>query len=206
VLVGAPYPRPHKRAAPRGPMKVTEGGKTYNVVIVGSPNVNPGYKLVHNDSYPQIAQDYQRMFDVMKGLALRYFPGGPRRLFRVGKRNTRTWKREEGGLKAAPTIQRGTMLALRTRFIDPDGYKKFVAEKEQEFHAELAKPNQRRQIIRGGLLRRSWFQLWTVDCRLSTAFISGSRLGRSRPAFVAGIFVEAVPDLPGHFFLPPRHS
>src|SRR5580692_3846763 len=39
---------------------VKEGGKSYNVVIVGSPNVNAGYKLVNNELYPQIAYDYQR--------------------------------------------------------------------------------------------------------------------------------------------------
>jgi metallo-beta-lactamase class B len=41
-------------------MKVNEGRKSYNVVIVGSPNVNLGYKLVGNALYPQIAQDYER--------------------------------------------------------------------------------------------------------------------------------------------------
>ena len=40
-------------------MKTQEGGKTYNVVVVGSPNVNEGYKLVQNAAYPQIAQDYR---------------------------------------------------------------------------------------------------------------------------------------------------
>src|SRR6267378_8239068 len=47
----------HTKGCTTWTMKVTEGGKTYNVVIVGSPNVNPGYKLIHNQSYPQIAQD-----------------------------------------------------------------------------------------------------------------------------------------------------
>ena len=38
----------HTKGCTTWTMKVTEGGKTYNVVIVGSPNVNPGYKLVNN--------------------------------------------------------------------------------------------------------------------------------------------------------------
>ena len=45
-----------------------EGGKTLHVVIVGSPNVNPGYKLVRNSAYPQIAEDYRHGFRVLKGL------------------------------------------------------------------------------------------------------------------------------------------
>ncbi len=53
----------------------TDGGKTYDVVIVGSPNVNPGYKLVNNAAYPQIAQDYEQMFRVLKSLPCDVFLG-----------------------------------------------------------------------------------------------------------------------------------
>ena len=49
----------HTKGCTTWTMKVTEHGKTYNVVIVGSPNVNPGYKLVDNAAYPQIARDYE---------------------------------------------------------------------------------------------------------------------------------------------------
>src|SRR4051812_26919562 len=45
-----------------------EGGRTLHVVIVGSPNVNPGYKLVGNTAYPQIADDYRHEFQVLKSL------------------------------------------------------------------------------------------------------------------------------------------
>ncbi|HXJ14755.1 MAG TPA: subclass B3 metallo-beta-lactamase, partial [Candidatus Limnocylindrales bacterium] len=65
----------HTKGCTTWTMRVTEGGKSYNVVIVGSPNVNPGYKLVHNESYPQIAQDYQRTMDVMKALPCDIFLG-----------------------------------------------------------------------------------------------------------------------------------
>ncbi len=44
----------HTKGCTTWTMKVTDGGKTYNVAIVGSPNVNPGYKLVNN---PQIPND-----------------------------------------------------------------------------------------------------------------------------------------------------
>jgi metallo-beta-lactamase class B len=56
-------------------MQVTEGGKTYEVVIIGSPNVNPSYKLVNNTSYPQIAEDYERMWRVLKSLPCDIFLG-----------------------------------------------------------------------------------------------------------------------------------
>src|SRR5436305_9690520 len=49
----------HTKGCTTWTMKVAENGKTYNVVIIGSPNVNPGYKLVDNSTYPQIAADYE---------------------------------------------------------------------------------------------------------------------------------------------------
>ncbi len=51
----------HTKGCTTWTMKVNEGGKSYGVVIVGSPNVNPGYKLVGNAPYPQITQDYERV-------------------------------------------------------------------------------------------------------------------------------------------------
>ena len=51
------------------------GGKTYNVVIIGSPNVNPGYRLVNNAAYPQIAEDYEKTFRVLKSLPCDIFLG-----------------------------------------------------------------------------------------------------------------------------------
>jgi glyoxylase-like metal-dependent hydrolase (beta-lactamase superfamily II) len=47
----------HTKGTTTWTMKVSDGGKIREVVIVGSPNVNPGYKLVHNAAYPNIAQD-----------------------------------------------------------------------------------------------------------------------------------------------------
>jgi metallo-beta-lactamase class B len=102
-------------------MQVTEAGKTYNVVIVGSPNVNPGYQLVHNKSYPQIAEAYQRMFDVLKALPCDIFLGAHGSYFGLEEKY--------------PHLKAGAP----NPFIDPAGYKNFVAAKEQEFHAELAK-------------------------------------------------------------------
>ena len=52
----------HTKGCTTWTMKVVEGGKSYNVVIVGSPNVNTGYKLVGNSLYPQIVEDYERTF------------------------------------------------------------------------------------------------------------------------------------------------
>jgi metallo-beta-lactamase class B len=111
----------HTKGCTTWTMKVTEAGKTYNVVIVGSPNVNPGYKLVHNDTYPQIAQDYERMWQVLKSLPCDIFLGAHGAYFGLEEKYPLM---KDGG--ANP-------------FVDPSGYKAFLAEKEQDFHTELAK-------------------------------------------------------------------
>jgi metallo-beta-lactamase class B len=101
-------------------LKVADGGKTYDVVIVGSPNVNAGYKLVNNSGYPQIAQDYQTMFAVLKSLHCDVFLGAHGDYYDMEDKYARI---NQGG--ANP-------------FIDPEGYRKFVAEKEAAFRTELA--------------------------------------------------------------------
>ena len=111
----------HTKGCTTWTMKVTDGGKTYNVVIVGSPNVNPGYKLVANPAYPQIAEDYERMWRVLKSLPCDIFLGAHGSYF--GLEEKYPLRKEDG---ANP-------------FVDPDGYKRFITQKEQDFRAELAR-------------------------------------------------------------------
>ncbi len=111
----------HTKGCTTWTMKVSDGGKTYDAVIVGSPNVNPGYKLVNNPMYPQIADDYARMFRVLKSLPCDLFLGAHGSYFDMEAKYARM---AAGG---------GNPL------IDPDGYTAFVTKKEQEFRAELAK-------------------------------------------------------------------
>ena len=118
----------HTKGCTTWTMKVTEGGKTYNVVIIGSPNVNPGYKLIHNNSYPQIAEDYVRMWTVLKSLPCDIFLGAHGSYFGLEEKYPRL---KDGG--ANP-------------FVDPGGYKKYIGEKEQDFNTELAKQTLSAQI------------------------------------------------------------
>jgi len=111
----------HTKGCTTWTMKVRDGGKTYDVVIVGSPNVNPGYKLVNNALYPQIASDYEKMFRVLKALPCDVFLGAHGNYYGMEAKYARL---AEGG--ANP-------------FIDPQGYRAYVDEREQTFRAELAK-------------------------------------------------------------------
>lgn len=98
-----------------------ENGRTLHVVIVGSPNVNPGYKLVHNKTYPQIATDYQHQFAVLKNLPCDIFLGAHGLYFDMLAK----YDRFRNGDKNV--------------FIDPAGYKAYIADREQAFEAELKK-------------------------------------------------------------------
>jgi metallo-beta-lactamase class B len=110
----------HTKGCTTWTMKVTERGNTYHVVIVGSPNVNPGYKLVDNTAYPQIAEDYERMWRILKSLPCDIFLGAHGSYF---------------GLKEKYRL----MKEGANPFVDPEGYKHFIAQKERDFHTELAK-------------------------------------------------------------------
>jgi metallo-beta-lactamase class B len=105
-------------------MKVQDGGRTLDVVIVGSPNVNPGYILVGNKNYPQIAEDYVKTFAVLKSLPCDVFLGAHGAYF---------------GLKAKYEKRKP---GAANPFIDPDGYKAYVAEREDTFRKEWARQRQ----------------------------------------------------------------
>jgi metallo-beta-lactamase class B len=111
----------HTRGCTTWSLKVREGDKTYDVVIVGSPNVNPGYKLVNNERYPEIADDYARGFRLLKSLACDVFLGAHGSYYGMEAKYA---KLTAGG--ANP-------------YIDSDGYKNYVAEREQAFLSELQK-------------------------------------------------------------------
>ncbi len=94
-------------------------GRTMQVVIVGSPNVNPGYRLVGNKAYPQIASDYRRGFQVLRGLRCEIFLGAHGSYFGMVDK----YARRKAGDKDA--------------FVDPAGYRAYVADREQAFDADL---------------------------------------------------------------------
>ena len=102
----------HTKGCTTWTMQVDDGGRKLNAVIIGSPNVNPGYILVGNKSYPQIADDYVKTFKVLNSLPADLFLGAHGAYFGM--------KAKYEKLKAgAPNP-----------FIDPAGYKAYVSERE----------------------------------------------------------------------------
>jgi metallo-beta-lactamase class B len=108
----------HTKGCTTWTMQVRDGTRTLNVVIVGSPNVNPGYILVGNKNYPQIAEDYVKTFGVLKSLPCDVFLGAHGGYF---------------GLKAKYEKMRA---GAANPFIDPEGYKAYVAERDDTFRKE----------------------------------------------------------------------
>jgi metallo-beta-lactamase class B len=120
VLVAHKTPG-HTKGCTTWTMKVSEKGKIYNVVIVGSWNVNPGYRLVGNTAYPGIAADYEKTFRILNSLPCDIFLGAHGGYFDLVQKYDR--------------MQKGDALA----FVDPAGYKAAVAQKENDFRKELAR-------------------------------------------------------------------
>jgi metallo-beta-lactamase class B len=113
----------HTKGCTTWMMKVEEAGKVYDVVIIGSPNVNEGYKLVGNSSYPEIASDYERSFRVLKSLPVDIFLGAHGSYFDL---QTKYARLKEGALPVNP-------------FIDPAGYRSYIFDRERAFRTELAR-------------------------------------------------------------------
>jgi metallo-beta-lactamase class B len=111
----------HTKGCTTWTMKANEDGKSYNVVILGSIGVNPGYVLVGNKDYPQIADDYVKGFKVLRSLPCDVFLASHARFYDL---QTKYAKLEKGG---GPNP-----------FIDPVGYKAHLDLQEKNFKEKLA--------------------------------------------------------------------
>jgi metallo-beta-lactamase class B len=111
----------HTKGCTTWTLQVKDGGMTLNAVIVGSPNVNPGYLLVGNKKYPGIVQDYEKTFQVLKSLPADLFLGAHGDYYGMDAKYA---KLKAGGPNP---------------FVDPEGYKAYIANREAAFRKELAK-------------------------------------------------------------------
>ncbi|NBR86078.1 MAG: subclass B3 metallo-beta-lactamase [Verrucomicrobia bacterium] len=112
----------HTRGCTTWTMQVTDGGKPLNVVIIGSPNVNPGYQLITNRDYPEIADDFAKTFRLLRALPCDIFLGAHGNYYGMEAKVARLQKDP----KSNP-------------FIDPEGYRAYVENRYQAFR-EKAQP------------------------------------------------------------------
>jgi metallo-beta-lactamase class B len=111
----------HTRGCTTWAWRVADGGKGYDVVVIGSPNVNPGYRLADNKNYPEIAADFAKTFEVLQALPCDVFLGAHGNYYGMIAKYERT----KAGAATNP-------------FVDPKGYRAFVESKENAFRKLLA--------------------------------------------------------------------
>src|SRR5579872_749975 len=118
----------HTRGCTTWTLKVKQGARSLDAVIVGSWNVNPGFRLVDKPgrpaSYPGIAADYRRTFSLLKKLPCDIFLGAHGAYFHMLEKLS-----SSSSMRTAP----GSV------WIDPQGYQAAVAEREEAFETELHK-------------------------------------------------------------------
>lgn len=110
----------HTKGCTTWTLKAQDKGKTYSVVILGSIGVNPGYILVNNKDYPQIADDYVRGFKVLRALPCDVFLASHSRFYSMPEKYA---KLKDGGPNP---------------FIDPAGYRAHLDLQEKNFKEKLA--------------------------------------------------------------------
>jgi metallo-beta-lactamase class B len=104
----------HTRGCTTWTTKAEEGGKTYDIVIIGSVGVNAGFKLVNNTEVPGMAGEYMHSFQVLRSLACDVPLGSHPAMYNLAEKY--------------PKIGKGP-----NPFIDPQGYKHELDIQEHAF-------------------------------------------------------------------------
>jgi metallo-beta-lactamase class B len=111
----------HTRGCTTFTTTVEEDGRQLLVVFAGSTSVNPGTRLVKDESYPGIKADYEKTFATLASLKADVFLGAHTGFFDMaGKR-----ERLQHGEKPNP-------------FIDPAGYKMWLTDMKARFEKAVA--------------------------------------------------------------------
>jgi metallo-beta-lactamase class B len=108
----------HTRGCTTWTMTVQEGGKPYNVVIACA-GVQENARLVNNKNYPEIADDFARSIKIYKTLPVDVFLAA------------HSWFFDLSGKHAK-------LGAATNPYIDPAGYKAWVANMEKNYNTMLA--------------------------------------------------------------------
>ncbi|MEN9573240.1 MAG: hypothetical protein RL514_1095 [Verrucomicrobiota bacterium] len=106
----------HTRGCTTWTMSATDAGKSYLVVVIGSPNVNAGYQLITNRDYPEILADFAKTFRLLKSLPCDIFLGAHGNYYGMEAKVARL----EKDPKTNP-------------FVDPVGYRAYVENRHQAY-------------------------------------------------------------------------
>jgi metallo-beta-lactamase class B len=114
----------HTKGCTTWTMKVKEGDKVYDVVIIGSASI-PGYTLTNNAKYPNIIADYAYTFKLLKSLPCDVFLAPHGSFFALLEKLERLKKDE----KTNP-------------FIDPQSYRDYLERAEKTYLQQLLREQQ----------------------------------------------------------------
>jgi metallo-beta-lactamase class B len=103
-------------------LRVADGGKTYDVVIVGGTGINPGVEFLPRPTWPSIVEDYARTFRILRALPCDVFLGAHGGYYSMVEK----YKKMTAGAAANP-------------FIDPQGYRAFIDDAEKDYLDKLAR-------------------------------------------------------------------
>jgi metallo-beta-lactamase class B len=120
----------HTRGCTTWTMRASDAGRPYDVVIVGSPNVNAGYRLVDNKEYPEIATDFAKSFAIWRGLPCDIFLGAHGAYYGLDAKYPRLEAERKAG---------------KNPFVDPAGYRAYIDEREKAFRATLEEQKSKRK-------------------------------------------------------------
>lgn len=99
----------------------TEGGRVLHVVIMGGPTLNRGMQMINNPKYPDLVEDYEKGFAVLRKLPCDIPLGAHDWYFDLHPKYDR-WKAGD-----------------KNAFVDPAGCKAFIDKSQAQFEAELQK-------------------------------------------------------------------
>jgi metallo-beta-lactamase class B len=110
----------HTKGCTTWTTKIRDGDKVYDVVFVGSQSALD-YKFVGQESYPGITADFERSFALLNHLPCDIFLASHGSFFHFVEKHERL------------------LCGDANAFIDPNSYKAYLRESEQEFRNKLAR-------------------------------------------------------------------
>jgi metallo-beta-lactamase class B len=108
----------HTKGCTTWTTEIRDGNKVYDVVFVGSQSALD-YKFVGQESYPGIKSDFERSFALLNHLPCDIFLASHGSLFHFAEKHERLLRSDTNA------------------FIDPDGYKVYLRNSEQDFRKKL---------------------------------------------------------------------
>jgi metallo-beta-lactamase class B len=109
----------HTRGATTWTMKVTENGRTFDVVFFSSASLNAGTRLLGRPAYPEIVDDFERTFARLKSLPCDIFFAPHGGQFAMAEKFAR--------------LERGE----KDAFVDPEGWRALLANAEKVYRDQL---------------------------------------------------------------------